>query len=357
MPSTFAHRALITSLMAAFALVACGGGDSDSTPTPELSIPKAPQGLGTTDSAPVADETTTLPFVDYAYTNQRGDARYATRQTNAGVRVVDGFLKLWTPSTLIVDAGVTAAANGSFPAVTASSWSGIPGDATDGTPVNAAVLNANIQYVVDATAARTPAQELAAYLDDRRQKGYSVVDGMARSRRPGAQLRSRTTTITDIAPMPPPLSTTTRATTTAWAAVPTPASAAWSTSWATSARNGSTEPAKRFYKYARPWRWSSSVKVVPALEPAKSSTPTTDAASSAATRRGHARCHRPGLRVARAVPGAADARARIGENRIYAGMHSPLDVIGGRVHAQAVAAASLSTGSTGGSRCRLHTST
>ena len=27
--------------------------------------------------------------------------------------------------------------------------------------------------------------------------------------------------------------------------------------------DGSTEPAKRFYKYARPWRWSSNVIVVP----------------------------------------------------------------------------------------------
>jgi hypothetical protein len=40
--------------------------------------------------------------------------------------------------------------------------------------------------------------------------------------------------------------------------------------------NASTEPAKRFYKYARPYRWSSSVQVLPALVPAKSSTPTTD---------------------------------------------------------------------------------
>jgi hypothetical protein len=40
--------------------------------------------------------------------------------------------------------------------------------------------------------------------------------------------------------------------------------------------NGSTEPAKRYFKYARPWRWSSSVKVVPVLEAAKSTTPNTD---------------------------------------------------------------------------------
>ena len=32
--------------------------------------------------------------------------------------------------------------------------------------------------------------------------------------------------------------------------------------------NGSTEPAKRFYKYARPYRWSSNVVLIPALVPA-----------------------------------------------------------------------------------------
>jgi autotransporter-associated beta strand protein len=356
MPSTFAQRTLITSLIAAFALVACGGGDSDSTPTPELSIPKAPQGLGTTDSAPVADEATTLPFVDYAYTNQRGDARYATRETNAGVRVVDGFLNLWTPSTLIVDAGVTAAANGSFPAVVTSSWSGIPGDATDGTAVNAAVLNANIQYVVNATAARTPAQELAAYLDDRRQKGYSVVDGMGPLTAAWRAAAQQTTTITDIAA---------DATTVVYNdkgsnnGVGGSANASFGSVVdfvGNIGENGSTEPAKRFYKYARPWRWSSSVKVVPALEPAKSSTPTTDGGFIS----GHAaEATRDAIALAYVLPERYQELLtrglELGENRIYAGMHSPLDVIGGRVHAQAVAAASLSTGINKAARAAAYT--
>jgi hypothetical protein len=167
-PSSFA-----ACLLAALALSACGGND-DAAPA----IPSAPAGTGTTDSAPAADAATVPPYVDNAYTNQRGDARYATLATNAGVRVVSGFLDLWKPSTLLVDAGVTAAANGNFPAITPSTWTGIPGDATDGSAVNAAVLAANIQYVVDATAARSADQATAAYLDDRRGKGYSVTDGL-----------------------------------------------------------------------------------------------------------------------------------------------------------------------------------
>jgi hypothetical protein len=59
-------------------------------------------------SEPVPDAATVPPFVDNVATNQRGDARYATKETNAGVRVVAGFLDFWTPSTLLVDAGQSA---------------------------------------------------------------------------------------------------------------------------------------------------------------------------------------------------------------------------------------------------------
>ncbi|SFC57389.1 hypothetical protein SAMN05216321_105189 [Cupriavidus sp. OV038] len=70
-------------------------------------------------------------------------------------RVLGGFLDLWQPRSLIVDAGTTAPASGSFPAVVASDWTGVPGDATDGTDGtirNAAVLAANIDYVATVTA-------------------------------------------------------------------------------------------------------------------------------------------------------------------------------------------------------------
>ena len=54
-----------------------------------------------------------------------------------------------------MDAGVSAPAVGTFPAVVASTWSGLPGDATDGTKVKAAVLDASVQYVITATTQRT----------------------------------------------------------------------------------------------------------------------------------------------------------------------------------------------------------
>ncbi|GGP21098.1 phospholipid phosphatase [Silvimonas iriomotensis] len=333
------------ALAVTLALAACGGSDdTTSTSSPDnFSVPAAPAGLGTVDTAPVQDEASILPFVDYAYTNQRGDARYATDATNAGVRVLDGYLALWTPSTLIVDAGVTAAANGSYPAVVASSWTGIPGDSTDGTIVNAAILNANINYVISATTSRTADQATAAYLDDRRQKGYSVTDGMGPLTGAWRTAAQQTTTITSVASDATTVLYndtgnnigvgTSSGNTTFGAAVDLISSMG---------TNASTEPAKRFYKYARPWRWSSSVIVVPALVPAESSTPNVDGGFPS----GHAaEAGRDGLAMAYLVPERFQEMAtralELGENRILAGMHSPLDVMGGRIQSEALVAANL----------------
>ena len=205
-------RPFAITLIAALCLSACGGGSDGGASFPITGTPPAttnppavvvagpPKDLGFTDTAPVPDAVAIPPFVDNVATNQRGDARYATKETNAGVRVVAGFLDFWQPSTLLVDAGVSAPAQGSFPAVVASTWSGIPGDATDGKILSSGVLNSNIQYVVDVTNARTSAQELAAYLDDRRGKGYSISDGMGPLTNAWRAATQQVTTITGIAP-------------------------------------------------------------------------------------------------------------------------------------------------------------
>ena len=328
-------------LVAVAALSACGGSDDAA-----LTVPAAPAGSGTTDSAPVSDETTVLPYVDYAATNQRGDARYATLSTNAGVRVVSGFLDLWKPSTLLVDAGVTAAANGSFPAITASTWSGIPGDATDGTVLNSAVLGANIQYVVTATGGRSADQAVAAYLDDRRGKGYSVTDGLGPLTAAWRAAAQQTTSITGVPSDATTVLYNDSGNNTGVGSASGNASFGGVVDFVNNAgQNASTEPAKRFYKYARPWRWSTGVQVAPALVPAESATPATDGGFIS----GHAaEATRDAIAMAYVVPERYQellSRAlELGENRILAGMHSPLDVIGGRIQAQAAATASIATG-------------
>ena len=135
-------RPLILAISIAVALSACGGSSNDDQ---VVAAPAAPADQGAADVAPVP---TVAAFVDTAFSNQRGDARYATLDTNAGVRVLAGMLQIWKPLTEIVDAGVTAPAVGSFPAVVTSAWTGVPNDGTNGgTILNQAVHNANIDYL------------------------------------------------------------------------------------------------------------------------------------------------------------------------------------------------------------------
>lgn len=317
--------------------------------------PAPPPDLGFVDSAPVPDPATVPPFVDFAYTNQRGDARYATLETNAGVRVLAGFLSVWRPTSLFVDAGQSAPAVDGFPAVVPSTWTGIPGDATDGTVLDAAVLAANVQYVVDVTSSRSAAQELAAYLDDRRGKAYSVSDGMGPLTEAWRTAAQQTTTIVDIPADATTVKYDDKGNNAGVGGSANPTFGAVVDLVDGIGENGSTEPAKRFYKYARPWRWSAAVSVVPALEPVKSPTPKTDGGFIS----GHtAEAVRNALAIGYMVPERLQemlSRAlELGENRILAGMHSPLDVIGGRLHAQAVAAASLSTGANASKRAAAH---
>lgn len=336
---------LALAISAALALAACGGSDHNDADT-ALVIPAAPADQGAPDTA--LPSATAIPFVDNVASNQRGDARYATAATNAGVRVLIGMLDIWKPLTEIVDAGVTAPAVAGFPAVVQSAWTGVPNDGTPGgTIVNAAVHNANIDYVVKATTGRTQAQELAAYLDDRRGKGYSITDGMGPLTEAWRSAARQSTSITAIAP---------DATTVLYNDSGTNTGVAGSTNAEfgnvvalvnAMGNNGSTEPAKRFYKYARPFRWSSNVVLIPALVPAKSSTPSTDGGFTS----GHsAEAVRGAVGMAYVLPERYQemvARGlELGENRIIAGMHSPLDVISGRVQAQAIAAANLLDAST-----------
>ncbi len=328
----------LTPLGLALALAGCGGNSAD---TPQVSI-TAPAGTGAADTAPVQDTTAVLPYVDYAYTNQRGYAQYATAATNAGVRVAAGFLDLWKPSTALVDAGVTAPAVGTFAAVATSTWTGIPGSASDGTILNANVLATNLQIAAEETGNRTAAQATAAYLDDRRQKGYSVTDGLGPLTAAWRTAAQQTTTITAVAA---------DATTVAYNDTGNNLGVGVSggnttfgsvVDFVNSPLYGSTEPAKRFFKYARPFRWSAAVQVLPTLVPAESSTPTTDGGYIS----GHtAEAVRDALMMAYVMPERFQellSRAmELGENRIIAGMHSPLDVIAGRMQGTAVIAASL----------------
>lgn len=342
----FRRRAAMLAVLATLGLTACGGGNStvdNASASNTEAVPAEPAGLGFVDTAVAPADVSA--YVDEGATNQRNDPCHVTLDTNAGVRVLKGMLDFWTPSSLKVDAGVTLAAANGCAAVTASTWTGIPGDSTDGTVKNSTVHTANIAYVKTATTSRSASQALAAYLDDRRNKGYSITDGLGpltSTWRAGSQ---QTTTIVDV-DANTAVTKVDDSGNNLGVGSSSNADLGLAVDFIGSLADGSTEPPKRFYKYARPWRWSSDVVVVPALESAKSSTPATDGGFPS----GHtAEAWRDTLAMAWLVPQRYQeliTRAmEMGENRIIAGMHSPLDVMGGRIHATAVVAYNLNKSS------------
>ncbi|MHC1551240.1 autotransporter domain-containing protein [Phyllobacterium sp. K27] len=271
-------------------------------------------------------------FSDTGATNQRGDARFATKETNAAVRLLSGFLDVWQPRTPFVDAGVAAPPRDGFPAVLQTDWSGIPGSATDGVILNQAVHDHNIQYVIEATRNRTSQQAIDAYLDDRRNKAISVLDGLGPFQNAWIKGTKQFTTILDVPSDATSVKYDDKGNDKGIDSVNNTDLGLAVDLLGRVGYDASTEPAKRYFKYARPYRWSSDVVVLPTLEPAKSGSPATDGGFPS----GHtAEGWRNALTMAYLVPQRFQelvTRAVVmGDSRIVAGMHSPLDVIGGRM--------------------------
>lgn len=331
----FRLSAIFLAALASLWTAGCGGSDTD----PLLPVPAEPAGLGIADTAePPAG---VLAYVDTGASNQRGNPCMSTLDTNAGVRVLSGFLDIWAPSTLLVDAGQTAAAANGCPAVARSTWTGLPGDPSDGSVRNSAVHAANIDYVKAATRGLSTERALLAYLDDRRGKGYSMGDGMGPLTSLWRAGTGQTTTIVAVNPNALATRDDERGNNLG-DKLSSPLARAVTFIDNGNIVDGSVEPAKRFFKYARPYRWSTDVRVIPALESAKSTTPDTDGGFPS----GHtAEAWRDALPMAYLFPQRFQElltrAAEMGDSRIVVGMHSPLDVMGGRIQATAVVAYSL----------------
>lgn len=298
--------------------------------------------LSIVPSLAAAEQATTAkaPYVEAGNTNKRGDACFSTADANAAVHLLSGFLEIWTPRTSFVDAGVEAPAKDNCPAVAKTDWDGIPFSKTDGQVVNKLVHDANIAYVVKATRARTDAQAVAAYLDDRRGKNASIVDGLGPLTDAWKAGSKQTTTITEVAADATTVKYDDKGNNRGAGSKPdtenktdaNPDMGLAIDFISAASGDGSTEPAKRYFKYGRPYRWSQDVSVVPALETAKSGKPAEDGGFPS----GHtAEAWRDALAMAYLVPQRFQEMltraSELGEDRILAGMHSPLDVMGGRM--------------------------
>jgi outer membrane autotransporter protein len=231
-------------------------------------------------------------------------SRASSNATN-GVDLLSGYSKLWTPG---------------------ATWNtGTP------TALGAPILQRNVQYVIDLSHTRTHDQEVAAYYDDRRDQSYSLISGLGSLANAYLAGSGAFTTI----PVFDASTQTVQYQDQGNGSGDVTSQLGKVAQLVKAIRNdASTSSAKSFYQYPRPWRQTSEDIVAPSLHPERSQTPQTDggfpsghtnAAYLSAIGYGYAVPQRLGDELFRA--------SELGNNRIVAGMHSPLDVIGGRITA------------------------
>jgi autotransporter-associated beta strand protein len=282
--------------------------------------------------------TAPAAFVDDYRTNVMANL---TPETNAVVRVLGGMAKVWK---------------------TGGAWN-------TGAPLAPEVLRANMRYCARITAERTDAQAKEAFVYDRQHQSYALIAGLG----PLADLyRTGAKAVTSItsAPDGTPAGKIDDA---------VPADAPAGSALGAGSHDSdlgqvallvdtvrgpyaSGNPAKYAYQYPRPWRmngdsevvdtgrkdalgypvYDSDVVVAPQLLWQRGTSPADDGGFPS----GHTNAfHLAALAYAYAVPERFQelvTRAfELSHTRIVAGMHSPMDVLGGRIMATALAAATL----------------
>lgn len=277
-------------------------------------------------------------FVDDYKTNVVANL---TPETNAVVRILGGFAKVWK---------------------TGAAWN-------TGAPLRPEVLRANMRYCARITATRTDAQAKESFIYDRQHQSYSVIAGLgplADLYKSGAKAVTSITSAPDGTPAGK-ISDTLPADAPAGSAL---GAGSYDSDLGKVARLvdtvrgpfASSNPAKFAFQYPRPWRmnedsevvdtgekdafgfpvYDSEVIVAPQLLRQRGETPAEDGGFPS----GHTNAiHLAALAFAYAVPERFQelvTRAfELSHTRIVSGMHSTVDVIGGRVMATALAAAAL----------------
>lgn len=282
--------------------------------------------------------TTAAAFVDDYTTNIVANQ---TPETNAVLRILGGFAKVWK---------------------TGAAWN-------TGIPLMPEVLRANVRYCARITQARTEAQAKEAFVYDRQHQSYAMIAALG----PLADLyKAGAKAVTSITAAPD----TTPATTIS-DSVPAgaPAGSALGAGSYTSDLGqvaklvdtvrgpfASGNPAKFAFQYPRPWRMNEDSEVVPTGATDALGFPVyesdvvvvtqllrqrgTNPAEDGGFPSGHTNAfHLAALAFAYAVPERFQeivTRAfELSHTRIMSGMHSPVDVLGGRIMATALAAAAL----------------
>ncbi|MGN9759996.1 phosphatase PAP2 family protein [Streptomyces sp. SD31] len=329
MPSSAGRHTTPSMNRRRFLMTSVGGG---------AALAAIPAFAGWLPAADAKAATNAAAFVDDYKTNVVANQ---TPETNAVVRILGGFAQVWK---------------------TGDAWN-------TGIPLMAEVLRANMRYCARVTAARTDAQAKEAFIIDRQHQSYSVIAGLG----PLAELyKSGAKAVTSITSAPD--GTPAGKVSDALPADAPAGSAIGAGSYDSELGKvaklvdtvrgpfASGNPAKFAFQYPRPWRmnedsevvdtgkkdefgfpvYDSEVVVAPQLLRQRAENPAEDGGFPS----GHTNAlHLAALAYAYAVPERFQemvTRAfELSHTRIVAGMHSTVDVLGGRVMATALAAAAL----------------
>lgn len=255
-------------------------------------------------------------FVDEYKKNIHPNA--TTPDTNPAIGLLSGFLELWQPG---------------------DSWN-------NGTKLNESILNTNIQRSIDVTANLTEEEKHYTYLFDRRHQSYSAIGGLKEYAPVFIEKTNAGTTIADETPED---AITVKYEDNGnnngnWADTDSELGKMVELVNTLRGSYSTSNPSKNFYAYMRPFRWSEEVTLLETLEPVKK--PVESAASDGGFPSGHTNAaYLASLALANSVPEKYSDlvlnASNIGDSRILAGMHSTLDVIGGRVLGTALSAAIL----------------
>ncbi|MFE0257563.1 phosphatase PAP2 family protein [Streptomyces sp. NPDC059010] len=329
MPSTAGRHATSSLNRRRFLLTSVGSG---------AALVAVPAFAGWLPAADAKAAVNAAAFVDDYKTNVVANQ---TPETNAVIRVLGGFARVWK---------------------TGGAWN-------TGIPLMPEVLRANMRYCARITAARTDAQAKESFIIDRQHQSYSVIAGLG----PLAELyKSGAKAVTSITGAPDgtpagKISDALPADAPAGSAI---GAGSYDSELGKVAKLVDTvrgpfasgNPAKFAFQYPRPWRMNEDSEVVdtgqkdafgfPVYESQVVVAPQLlrqrgeNAAEDGGFPSGHTNAlHLAALAYAYAVPERFQelvTRAfELSHTRIVAGMHSTVDVLGGRVMATALAAAAL----------------
>ena len=333
---------------------------------PDATKPSVPRGVGYKLDVNVPFVDSPLPVVDYAENNGDDSTKYTL--DNPIVKILYGFESIWS---LNDNDWQNGGANGDGP------------DSFENAEIrNAAIWKENMQYVLDVTSDRTEEQAFAAYYDDRRDKSYSVLDGLGPLMEPYLEDSGAYTIIDysndDDFDINEEMTYTDKDEENIGLGS-ADSDVAWLRDLVLMLRQespASTSGSKYVFISPRPWRmndegevipvddnddgetdletiggidfekYESNVSIVPALKVCRRKA-SDGRRKDGGYPSGHTNAGYLGaIGYAYAVPERFSElltrASELGENRIVSGMHSPLDVIGGRIQSMAISAYAFS---------------